>query len=139
MLNSHSLIGHIGKEPDTRYTPAGVCVLNFTVATNESDKQPDGSYSDVTEWHRVRFVGKSAEYASKKLKSGSLVYVEGAQRTEIWTDRQKQDHKVHYIKAIKVKPLAKLKDKPQTTGTTAAQYSDPDPMQQHWDIDSKPY
>ena len=87
-LNKAQLIGHLGAEPESRFTKSGACVTNFNIATNESWKDKDGKVQDVTEWHKVVMFGKMAETAAEYLKKGQLVYVEGRMKTDSWLDDQ---------------------------------------------------
>lgn len=69
-VNKVVIVGHIGADPETRFTPSGTAVANFNVATNESRKNPDGGYQDHTEWHSCVLFGKRAEFAGEYLKRG---------------------------------------------------------------------
>lgn len=91
-VNKVILVGHLGQEPDTRYTPDGRAITNISIATTESwkDKQT-GEKRDKTEWHRVVIFGKLAEIAKEYLHKGSLVYVEGKLQTRKWQDKSGQD------------------------------------------------
>jgi single stranded DNA-binding protein len=53
MLNMTQIIGHLGRDPEVRYTPEGTAVANLAVATNETWKDKDGEKQERTEWHRV--------------------------------------------------------------------------------------
>ena len=53
MLNMAQIIGHLGRDPEVRYTPEGTAVANLAVATNETWKDKDGEKQERTEWHRV--------------------------------------------------------------------------------------
>ena len=86
-VNRAIIVGHLGSDPDSRYTPSGTAVANFNVATNESRRNSDGEYEDHTEWHRCVLFGKSAETASQYLKKGQMVYVEGRLKTRSWEDK----------------------------------------------------
>lgn len=86
-VNRAIIVGHLGGDPDSRYTPSGTAVANFNVATNESRRNSDGEYEDHTEWHRCVLFGKSAETASQYLKKGQMVYVEGRMKTRSWEDK----------------------------------------------------
>lgn len=87
-LNKATIIGHLGKDPETRYLPSGDAVANFSVATSERWKdKTSGEDKEATEWHRVNAFGKLAEIAGEYLKKGSQVYVEGQLRTRKWTDK----------------------------------------------------
>ena len=87
-INRVILVGYLGGDPESRYTPSGTAVANFNVATNESRKNSDGGFEDHTEWHRCVLFGKSAETATQYLKKGQMVYVEGRLRTRSWEDKE---------------------------------------------------
>ena len=87
-VNRVILVGHLGGDAESRYTPSGTAVANFKVATNESRKNADGDFQDHTEWHRCVLFGKSAETATQYLKKGQMVYVEGRLRTRSWEDKE---------------------------------------------------
>lgn len=91
-VNKVILIGHLGKDPEMRYTAAGAPIANFSLATSESwkDKQ-SGEKTDKTEWHNIVMFDKVAEIAGQYLKKGSLVYLEGKLQTEKWTDKEGND------------------------------------------------
>ena len=85
-VNKVVIVGHIGADPETRFTPSGTAVVNFNVATNESRKNSDGGYQDHTEWHSCVLFGKRAEFAGEYLKRGQLIYLEGRLQTRSWED-----------------------------------------------------
>lgn len=91
-INKAILVGNLGKDPETRYTPSGSAVTNITVATSESwkDKQT-GEQQERTEWHRVVFFNRLAEVAGEYLRKGSQVYIEGKIQTRKWQDQNGQD------------------------------------------------
>jgi single-strand DNA-binding protein len=82
-INKVILVGNLGADPETRYTPSGTAITTIRIATSESwkDKQT-GEQQERTEWHRVKFFGRLAEIAGEYLKKGGQVYVEGRLRTE---------------------------------------------------------
>ncbi len=86
-LNKVILIGRLGKDPEMRYTPQGVAVTTFNVATNESYKDREGKEVENTEWHRVVAWRKLAEICGQYLKKGSLVYIEGKLKTRTYDDK----------------------------------------------------
>lgn len=86
-LNKIIIIGHLGRDPESRYMPSGEQVTSISVATTESWKDKSGNKQEQTEWHRIAFFGKLAEIAGQYLKKGSQVYVEGRIRTRKYTDR----------------------------------------------------
>jgi single-strand DNA-binding protein len=82
-INKVILVGNLGADPETRYTPSGTAITSIRIATSESwkDKQT-GEQQERTEWHRVDFFGRLAEIAGEYLKKGRQVYVEGRLRTD---------------------------------------------------------
>ncbi|MES2204149.1 MAG: single-stranded DNA-binding protein [Pseudomonadota bacterium] len=87
-INKVILVGNLGRDPETRYTPEGAAVTNLALATSESwkDKQ-SGEMQERTEWHRVVMYGRLAEIAAEYLKKGAKVYIEGKLRTSKWQDK----------------------------------------------------
>ena len=86
-VNKVVLVGHLGGDPETRFTPSGAAVANFNIATNESWRDSNGELQDKTEWHRCVMFGKSAEMSGELLKKGQLVYREGKLQTRNWEDK----------------------------------------------------
>ncbi|MCR4440502.1 MAG: single-stranded DNA-binding protein [bacterium] len=86
-VNKVILIGHLGADPELRYTPSGAAVANLRVATNEVWKDNEGNTQERTEWHRVVLWRKLAEVAGQYLKKGMQVYVEGRLQTRSWEDK----------------------------------------------------
>ena len=87
-VNKVIILGNIGRDPETKYLPSGDAVTTISVATTDSWKdKASGEKKEVTEWHRVSFLGKLAEIAGQYLKKGSSVYVEGSLRTRKYTDK----------------------------------------------------
>lgn len=91
-INKVILIGNLGRDPDTRYTPSGNAVTNLALATDESYKDKNtGQMVPKTEWHRIVLFGKVAEVAGQYLAKGSKVYIEGKLQTRKWTNKDGQD------------------------------------------------
>ena len=86
-FNKIIIVGNLGRDPELRYTPQGVAVCNFSLATNEKKRDKSGEMQDVTTWFRVTLWRNQAENAAKYLTKGSPVYVEGRLGVEEWTDR----------------------------------------------------
>ena len=88
-INKAIIVGHLGRDPETRTFGSGDQVTNITIAT--TDKWRDkatGENREATEWHRVVFNGRLAEIAAQYLRKGALAYIEGSIRTRKWTDQQ---------------------------------------------------
>jgi single-strand DNA-binding protein len=89
-VNKVILIGNLGGDPELRYTSSNMPVVNFTVATNESWVNKEGTREERTEWHRVIAWGRLAEICNEKLRKGSQVYIEGRIQTRSWEDQTGQ-------------------------------------------------
>lgn len=106
MLNQAQIIGHLGKDPETRYLPSGEAVCNFSVATTEKWKDKNsGEQREETEWHKISMFGRLAEIAGEYLKKGSLVFVEGKIKTRKYQDRDGVDRYSTEIRAETLKML----------------------------------
>ena len=92
-VNKVILIGNLGADPESRAMPNGNPVVNLRLATSESWKdKATGEKRERTEWHRVCiFDERLCDVATKYLKKGSKVYLEGQIRTSKWTDQQGND------------------------------------------------
>lgn len=86
-FNKITLVGNLGRDPELRYTPTGMPVCSFTLATNERRKDKSGETQDVTTWFKVTVWGKRGETAAQYLTKGRPIYIEGRLRVEEWTDR----------------------------------------------------
>jgi single-strand DNA-binding protein len=87
-VNKVILVGHLGADPDMRYTPSGQGVCELRVATSESWNDKNGQRQERTEWHRIVVWGKRAEVCSKYLAKGRQVYVEGRIQTRTYDDKE---------------------------------------------------
>lgn len=105
-VNKVILVGNLGADPETRYTPSGSAVTKIRVATSESWKdRQTGERQERTEWHRIVFFGRLAEIAGEYLKKGSQVYLEGSLRTDKWQDQSGQDRYTTEIVANEMQML----------------------------------
>ena len=85
-VNKVIVLGHLGKDADTKFTPSGVAVTKFSVATSRRWK--DGQteeWKEETDWHNI-VLGRS-ENLSNYLTKGKQVYVEGRLQTRSYEDR----------------------------------------------------
>jgi len=89
-LNKVQIIGHLGKEPEMRYTPSGKPVTTFTVAVSRTWNSADGEKHNETEWFNVVAWGNLAEICKQYLMKGQQVYIEGRLQTRQWDDRDKE-------------------------------------------------
>jgi single-strand DNA-binding protein len=87
-VNKVILIGNLGKDPEVKYTQAGMPVAKFSIATNERFKDKDGQWQDRTEWHNIVAFQRLAEIVGQYLKKGGKCYVEGRLSTSSWDDKE---------------------------------------------------
>jgi single-strand DNA-binding protein len=88
-INKVMLLGHLGKDAETKFTPNGVSRSTFTIATNRRWKdQQSGEWKEETEWHNV-ILWRAENLASYLLK-GKQVYVEGRLQTRNYEDKDGQ-------------------------------------------------
>ena len=80
------ILGHLGRDPELKYTPGGAAVCNFSVATSEKWKDKQEQMQERTEWHRIVAWNKTAENCEKFLKKGRQVLIEGKLQTRSWDD-----------------------------------------------------
>ena len=106
-LNKVMLIGHLGKDPEMSYTPNGIAVCKFTLATNDSYKGDNDQWVERTEWHNITVWRKLAETCSQYLKKGSKIYMEG----KIQTDTYEKDGKKNYFTKIVMNEMMMLDKK----------------------------
>ncbi|MCS4044552.1 single-strand DNA-binding protein [Salinibacter ruber] len=86
-INKVILIGHLGDDPELRYTGGGVAVCTMSIATNETYTDEDGNEVEKTEWHDVVTWKRLAEICDEHLDKGSQIYVDGKIQTREWSDR----------------------------------------------------
>jgi len=104
-INKVILVGNLGKDPQKRTLESGVCVVNFPLATTESYKDKTGRVNDKTEWHNIVMWRGLAEMASKYLRKGSTVYLEGKLTTRSWDGL---DGKKNYKTEVEVDHMVML-------------------------------
>jgi single-strand DNA-binding protein len=86
-VNKVILLGHLGKDAETRYTAGGAAVSNFTLATNRRWKdQQSGEWKEETDWHNI--VLWRSENVQNYLQKGKQVYIEGRLQTRSWEDKE---------------------------------------------------
>ncbi|MBN2046278.1 MAG: single-stranded DNA-binding protein [Anaerolineaceae bacterium] len=91
-LNKVMIIGHLGRDPEMRYTPNGNPVTTFSVATNRSWTASDGERKTETEWFNIIAWGNLAEICNQYLHKGMQAYIEGRLQTRYWEDSDGGKH-----------------------------------------------
>ncbi len=108
-LNRVQLIGYLGKDPETRYTPSGKKVCSFRVAVTRRWKDKDNTQHEATDWINIEAWGRLGEICQEYLGKGRLVYVEG--RLQI--DRVDQDGEARYYAKVVASQMQMLDRKPE--------------------------
>ena len=105
-VNTVTVMGVLGRDPETKNFPNGGSMTTFSVATTEFWKdKATGERKSATEWHRIATSNRLAEIASKYLKKGGKVYIEGSLRTRKWKDQNGIDREVTEIRADELQLL----------------------------------
>jgi len=128
MVNQHTILGNVGKDPELRTTERGN-VATFSVATTETWKDSAGTKQEQTTWHNVVVWGTLADIAAKWLKKGNKVYLVGKVSNRTY---EKDGITHHRTETVLSGPSAVLKlltppdNAPQPT-TPAQQQQKPQP------------
>ena len=112
-VNKVILVGNLGADPESRFTPTNAQVVNFSIATSESWKDSNGEQQEKTEWHRIVMWRALAETAAKYLKKGSKVYIEGKLQTRSWDDQSGQKRYTTEVVAHSMEMLDSRRDDSQ--------------------------
>jgi single-strand DNA-binding protein len=88
LRNSVRLIGHIGKDPETKEFESGKKVARFTLATDEVYKNAKGERVKDTVWHNLVIWGKTATVAEKYLEKGAEIAIEGRLTSRSYTTKE---------------------------------------------------
>jgi len=80
-INSVTLVGRAGRDPDVKYFESGTVVANLTMAVNRRNK------NDEPDWFNLEIWGKQAQVAADYVKKGSLIGITGSFKLDSWKDR----------------------------------------------------
>jgi single-strand DNA-binding protein len=88
-VNKVILLGHLGKDAETKFTPNGTARTTFSLATNRRWKdQQTGDWKEITDWHNI--VLWKSENVANYLQKGKQVYIEGRIENRSWDDKDGQ-------------------------------------------------
>jgi single-strand DNA-binding protein len=87
-LNKVLLLGNLGKDPEVQTLEGNIKVAKLTLATTETYKDEHGQTQTQTEWHNVVLWRGLAELAEKYMRKGSMIHLEGKNRTRSYEDKQ---------------------------------------------------
>jgi single-strand DNA-binding protein len=105
-LNHVQLIGYLGRDPESKYTPTGKRVTDFPIAITNRWKGEEGELKEYTEWVNIETWGRLAEICHEYLAKGSLVYVAG----RLKTNRYEEDGETRYFTKVVAKTVQFLPD-----------------------------
>jgi single-strand DNA-binding protein len=102
-VNSVTIIGRLGADPEVRSFQSGGQVCNLRVATSETWKDKStGERKERTEWHTVSILNEGlVRIAEQYLRKGSRVYLSGSLQTRKWQDQSGADR---YTTEIVLRP-----------------------------------
>jgi single-strand DNA-binding protein len=107
-LNRVQLIGRLGKDPESRFTPSGKKYTYFSLAVSNVHKNANGETVDDTDWINIEAWGRVGEICDEYLHKGSLIYVEGRLRI----DRYEDEGQTKYFTKVVVFSMQMLDKKP---------------------------
>ncbi|GMV34958.1 MAG: single-stranded DNA-binding protein [Chloroflexi bacterium CFX1] len=81
-LNRVQLIGNLGRDPESKFTPTGKKVCHFSIAVSNRWKDKSGELKETTEWVNIEAWGRLGEVCQEYLKKGSLIFIEGRLKTD---------------------------------------------------------
>jgi single-strand DNA-binding protein len=120
-INKVMLLGHLGKDAETKFTPNGISRSTFTIATNRRWKdQQSGEWKEETEWHNV-ILWRGENLANYLLK-GKQVYVEGRLQTRSYEDK---DGQKRYFTEVVADDLILLGGKGDSGGAPSGDFDRP--------------
>ena len=93
-INSVTLVGRAGKDPEIKYFESGTAVAQFSIATNRVIKREG---EDDTDWHNIKIWGKGAQVAVDYVKKGHLVGIIGRIEYEKWIDRTSGEKRIKTV------------------------------------------
>jgi single-strand DNA-binding protein len=122
------IIGHLGRDPEMRYTASGRPVTTFSVATSRSWNTSSGERRTETEWFNVVAWGSLAEICKQYLSKGQQVYIDGRLKTRRWDDENGNRHTTTEIVASEMIMLGERLDSGGSGRETDAQVEDEFPF-----------
>jgi single-strand DNA-binding protein len=115
-LNRVQLIGRLGKDPESRFTPTGKKVVHFSLAVSNRWKSAEGEAKEATEWVNIEAWGRLGEICAQYLRKGSLVFLEGRLKTDKFDDKSGETKYYTKVVALSMQMLdRKVDDEPVAT------------------------
>lgn len=126
MYQNTIVIGHLGNDPQMKYTPTGQAVTEFRIATTRRWKNAEGEPQEKTTWFRVSAWGKLAELCNQYLAKGRLVLVEGDVDVSAWVGQDGQPRASLELRARNVRFLGGRGTQPEEMGPASREDVDVD-------------
>jgi single-strand DNA-binding protein len=123
-LNRVQLIGRLGKDPESRFTPTGKKVASFSLAVGQRWKGADGSVKEHTEWVNIEAWGRIGEICQQYLQKGRLVFIEGRLKTDRYEEKGESKYftKVVATSMQMLEKKAEEEDEPEAASEEAGLY-----------------
>ena len=104
-INSVTLVGRAGRDPEVRYFESGTVVANLTMAVNRRNRD------DEPDWFNLEIWGKQAQVAADYVKKGSLIGITGSFKLDSWKDRNTgEDRKKPVVRVDRLELLGSKRD-----------------------------
>ena len=118
-VNSVTLVGRAGRDPEVRYFESGSMVANLTMAVNRRSRD------DEPDWFNLEIWGKQAQVAADYVKKGSLLGIIGSVKLDRWTDRASgEERSKPVVRVDRLELLGSKRDNQESTGSFGGQASD---------------
>ncbi len=117
-LNKVQLIGRLGKDPESRFTPTGKQLVQFSLAVSNRWKSAEGEAKESTEWFNIEAWGRMAEICHQFLHKGSLIYLDGRLHTDKYDDKSGA---TKYFTKVVVQSMQMLDRKPEEEPVSAVE------------------
>jgi single-strand DNA-binding protein len=129
-LNKVLLIGRLTRDPEVRYTPAGVAVTEFGLAVNRNYTMPNGEKREETCFVDINVWGKRGEIAKEYLKKGRQVFVEGRLDFRSWEaqDGQKRSKLRVVADAFQFLDGGRREEQEMSGAAAEGEYGEPPPV-----------
>ena len=120
-VNSVTLVGRAGRDPEVRYFESGSMVANLTMAVNRRSRD------DEPDWFNLEIWGKQAQVAADYVKKGALLGIIGSFKLDRWTDRSSgEERSKPVIRVDRLELLGSKRDNQESGGNFGGQASDED-------------
>ena len=116
-LNRVQLIGRLGRDPESHFTPTGKKVAHFSIAVSNQWNGDDGEMKEYTEWVNIEAWGRLAEVCQEYLRKGSLIYLEGRMKT----NKYEVNGEPRYFTKVVASALEFLDQKPAAEPVTTVE------------------